>query len=86
LESRVNLANLETMARRETGDFRVTLEPQASLAFKALQANLAVLDLLANKETQDPLVSRVILDHLGPLACRELLEIKVHLDLKDQRV
>jgi len=28
----------------------------------------------------------VILDRSGPLACRELLETKVRLDLKDQRV
>lgn len=86
LESRVSLANLETTVRRETEDFRATLEPQANLEFKDLLANLAVWEHLENKETQAPLVSRAILDHLGPLAYRELLETRVRQDLKDQLV
>lgn len=57
--SRVSLVNLETMARKEIEGCRVTQEPPVSLACRDLQANLAVLDHRANKETPAPLALRV---------------------------
>lgn len=59
LVSRASLVNLETMARKEIEGCRVTREPPVNLACRDLQANLAVLDHRANKETPDPLASRV---------------------------
>lgn len=59
LVSRASLVNLETMARKEIEGCRVTQEPPVNLACRDLQANLAVLDHRANKETPVPLASRV---------------------------
>jgi len=83
LASRENQEAQVNMVKKETVDCKETRVHLANLAYRALQAKLAVLDHLENKATLDHLASRETLDHLGHQAYKELQETKVHRALKD---
>jgi len=79
-----NLENLENMGEKETVGFKGTPDYLVNLGFKGLQEKREALELQVNREI---LVHLELRETLAPSVhqdYRELQEIKVDLDLKDQ--